>query len=127
MLIVNILNIFSGARTGFSAGFRPVDLRLLLAAAALQARRSAAEVLPLLAVRTDGVRRRDLLPFPAAQGRAEQAGARHDAPLIRWRLADRDIDTADPHRLLADLEHDLAVVRFVDDRVPCAATQDVGD
>src|SRR6267378_1205214 len=127
MLIVNILNTFQLRKRGGSAGFRPVDLRLFSAAAAFQRVRFALEILTLLAMRTDGVRRRDLLPFPAAQGGAEQAGARHDAPLVRWRVADGDVDAADPHRFLPDLEHDFSVGGFVNDRVPCAAPQYVGD
>src|SRR6266487_5460440 len=110
-----------------SAGFRPVDRRFLLAADAFQRVRFAAEILPLLAMGTDTVRRRDLLPFPAAEGGAEQAGARHDAPLVRGRVADGDIDAADPHRFLAHLEHDFPVGGFFDDRVPGAAPQHVGD
>src|SRR6266545_5860175 len=110
-----------------SAGFRPVDLRFLLAPETLQRIGLAAEVLPLLAVRTDGVCGGDLLPFPAAQGGAEQAGANDDAPLVGRRLADGDIDAAHADRLLADLDHHFAVVGFVDDRIPRAAPEDVSD
>src|ERR1051325_5231256 len=97
MLIVNILNIFTQARSGVSrgagrsAGFRPVDLRFRFTAEAFQRIRLAAEILPLLAGWTNGVRRRDLLPFPAAEGGAEQAGPHDDAPTIGRRVADGDI------------------------------------
>src|SRR6266480_1162006 len=101
MLIVNIRNIFRPAipgcfsatddrwltADGSSAALRPVDLRLLLAAQAFHPVRLAGEVLSLLAMRTNGVRRGDLLPFPAAQGRAEQAGPDDDAPVIGGRFA----------------------------------------
>src|SRR5574341_2191764 len=110
-----------------SAGFRPVDLRFLLAASALQRLRLTGDILPFLAMRTDGVGGGNLLPFPAAQGRAEDARARDDAPLIGRRVAHGNVDAADAHRLLADFEHDLAVGGFIDDGVPRAPAQDVGN
>src|ERR1051326_8152316 len=118
MLIVNILNIFTQARSGVSrgagrsAGFRPVDLRFRFTAEAFQRIRLAAEILPLLAGWTNGVRRRDLLPFPAAEGGAEQAGPHDDAPTIGRRVAHGDIDATDAHRLFANLEDDFAVRRL---------------
>src|SRR5438309_6404643 len=114
------------ARRG-SAGLRPVDLRLLLAAQAFHRVGLAAEILPLLALRTDGVRGSDLLPFPAAQGGAEHARADDDTPLIGGCFTNGDVDAADTHRFLADFDDHLVVVTVVDDLVPRAATQHVGD
>src|SRR4029077_6381937 len=106
MLIVNILNIFMPARWARrgSAGLRPVDLRLLLAAQAFHRVRLATEILPLLALWTDGVRGGDLLPFPAAPGGPAPARADDDAPLIGGGFTNRDVDAADTHRFLADLD-----------------------
>src|ERR1051326_7460715 len=92
MLIVNILNIFMQARSGVSrdagrsAGFRPVDLRFRFTAEAFQRIRLAAEILPLLAGWTNGVRRRDLLPFPAPAAGAERPGPRAKTPATGGRL-----------------------------------------
>src|SRR6266446_2834057 len=109
------------ARRG-SADLRPVDLRLLLAAQAFHRVRLAAEILPLLALGTDGIRGGDLLPFPAAQGRPQHARADDDTPLIGGCLANGDVDAADTHRFLADLDDHFVVVTVVHDRVPRAAT-----
>src|SRR5206468_7263111 len=104
MLIVNILNIFMPASiavfTEVSAGFRPVHRRVRLGPEAFQRVGFAAEVLTLLALGTDGVGLGDLLPFPAAQGRAEQTGPNHDAPAVGGRLAHGDVDATDAHRFL---------------------------
>src|SRR6266446_1445744 len=131
MLIVNILNIFTPASIAVfrevSAGFRPVHLRVRLAPEAFQRVGFAAEVLTLLAVGTDGVRGGDLLPFPAAQGRAEHAGPDDDAPVVGGRLAYGEIDAADAHRFLAHLDDHFAVVGFIHDGVPRPAPQNVGD
>src|ERR1043166_3899047 len=89
---------------GSSAGFRPVDSGFPPAAEALQRVGFAAEILALLAVGTDGVGGRDLLPFPAAECGAEQAGSDDDAPTVRRRIADGDIDAADAHRFLAHFD-----------------------
>src|SRR5438034_10322597 len=94
---------------GQLAGFRPVDLRFRLAPQTLQRVWLAAEVLPLLTLGTDGIRGGDLLPFPAAQGRAEQAGADDDAPPVGRRFAHRDVAPAHAHRLLADFDAPLSV------------------
>src|SRR5437016_13178478 len=110
-----------------STGFRPVDLRLPLAAEAFQGTGLVAEVLPLLAVGTDGVRGGDLRPFPAAEGRAEHSGADDDAPMVGGHVADGDVDAAEADRLVADLDDDFAVRSFVDDGIPRPTTQDVGD
>src|SRR6266566_6264751 len=110
-----------------SAGFRPVHLRGRLAPEALQGVGLAAEGLTLLAVGTDGVRGGDLLPFPAAQGRAEHAGPDDDAPVVGGRLAYGDVDAADAHRFLAHFDDDFAVVGFIDDGVPGPAPENVGD
>src|SRR5436309_277539 len=66
-----------------SAGFRPIDLRFRFAAQALQRVGLAAEILTLLALGTDGVGLGDFLPFPAAQGRAEQTARQHDSLNLR--------------------------------------------
>src|SRR3989441_11501306 len=105
MLIVNILNISMSASTGVfrevSAGFRPVHLRVRLAPEAFQRVGFAAEVLTLLALGTDGVGLGDLLPFPAAQGRAEQTGPNHDATAVGGLLAHGDVHATDANRFLA--------------------------
>src|SRR6267143_4975642 len=93
-----------GCSRGGSAGFRPVDLRFRLAPETLERVGFATEVLALQAVGTDGVGGGDLLPFPAAQGRAEHAGPDDDAPTVRRRLAHGDVDAADAHRLLAHFD-----------------------
>src|SRR6059036_3857684 len=110
-----------------SAGFRPIDLRFRFAAQALQRVGLAAEILTLLALGTDGVGLGDFLPFPAAQGRAEQTGPYHDAPAVGGRLAHSEVDAADTHRFLAHFDDDFPVISFVDDGVPRAAPQNVGD
>src|SRR5437588_12290595 len=131
MLIVNILNIFMPASTGIfrraSASFRPVDLRFRLAPETLQRVGFPSEVLTLLAVGTDGVGSGDLLPFPAAQGRAEQTGPDDDAPAVGGRLAHGEVDAADADRFFAHFDDHFAVVGFIDYRVPRAAPQDVSD
>ena len=109
-----------------SAGLRPVDLRLQLAAGACQCRRSAGKILPLVTVRADGVGHRGPLPFPAAQGRSEHAGPHDDAPVIGSRLAHVDVDAADAHLSLADFEHNL-VAAFVQNGIPGAPAQHVGN
>src|SRR3989442_10530366 len=111
----------------FSAGFRPVDLRLPLAAHAFHGVGLAAEILPLLALGTHGVGGGDLLPFPAAEGRAEHSRADDDAPMVGGRVADGDVDAAEADRLVADCDDDCAVCSFVDDEIPRSTTQDVGD
>jgi len=98
-----------------------------VAAGALQRDRFAGEILPFLTVGTDRVGGGDLLPFPAAQGGAEDPGANDDAPAIGRRVAHGDVDAADPHRFLANFEDDFAVGGFIDDGVPRAPTQDVGN
>lgn len=98
-----------------------------MAPEALQLVGFAGEILPLLAVRADGVRRGDLLPFPAAEGGSQHAGADHDAPAIGRRIADGDIDPADANRPLAHLNHNFPVVCLIDNRIPRAAPQNVGD
>src|SRR4051812_43048969 len=112
---------------GSSAGFRPIDFRLLFAAEAFERIGLAGEVLALLAVRADGVGGRDLLPFPAPEGGTEQSGPDDDAPLIGRGIADGKIDAAHAHGFFADFDDHFAIVRFIDDRVPRATAEDVGD
>src|SRR6266852_9435656 len=100
MLIVNILNSFRLRKTAVSAGFRPVDFRFPRAPRASEGVGFPFEVLPLLAVGTDGVGRDHVLPFPAAEGRAEHARADDDAPSIGRRVAHGDVDAAEPDRFL---------------------------
>src|SRR2546423_6395974 len=125
MLIINILNIFRVTRA--SAGFRPVYPRFVLAARAGQGVRLAAEVLALVTVRANAVRGDHVLPSPAPQRGTQHAGAHDDAPVVGRGLAHGDVDAADTHRLLTHFDHHFAVGRFVDDRIPRAATQHVGD
>src|SRR5437660_12709288 len=112
--------------TAGSAGFRPVDLRFPRAPRACEGVRFAREVLALVAIRTDGVGRDHVLPFPAAEGRAEHTSSHDDTPAIGGGIAHGDIDAAEPDRLLPHFNDALAGGCF-DDGIPGASTEHVGD
>jgi hypothetical protein len=87
----------------------------------------AAKLLALVTVWTDGVGGNDVAtPFPAAQGRTEYTGPHYDAPGVRLGFPDGDVDPAQANGFVADFHDDL-VAALLDDGVPRATTQNVGD
>src|SRR5579859_1139184 len=86
----------------------------------------AGVILALGAEGAHGVRGDHALAL-TAEGGTEHPGAFHDAPPVRRRRAEIEIVAADPDTPIPDGEHDLAVLRFLEDRIPRAPAQDVGD